>query len=285
MQLNNENQILEKNILLIAIVYNSFDIALNFFNSIDKVKNDNVHVVIIDNSIENATDIFLNKLKNFTFSLTYIKSDKNVGYFGGAQIGLENYLKKYNSPHWVIVSNVDLEINDYWFFENLLKYNNFKNIAVIAPSIISKTFGTDSNPQYIKRLSYFKINLQKFLTLNSKIHNLYISLSYIKKIIKRFKRKKTIKPTQKYIYSAHGSFIIFSKNYFEKGGTLNHISFLFGEEIFVAETVKKLNLETLFCPELIINDYEHVSTGFFHSNKLTKVKHDSIKKIIEYYYK
>jgi len=63
------------------------------------------------------------------------------------------------------------------------------------------------------------------------------------------------------IYAAHGSFLAFHRSYFERGGTLGHGAFLFGEEIFVAETARRLGLAVLFEPRVIVEHAEHSSMG------------------------
>ena len=68
-------------------------------------------------------------------------------------------------------------------------------------------------------------------------------------------------------YAIHGSFMVFNKSFFEKGGTLNYPSFLFGEELFIAETVRKLNLIQCYEPSLKINHNEHATTGVIKSKE------------------
>ena len=120
--------------------------------------------------------------------------------------------------------------------------------------------------------------------------NAYITLSYLKKSINKIKQKllgndgENTNHKRRNIYAPHGSCIIFHKNYFEKGGNLKHISFLFGEEIFVAETLLKLKLEAWYEPALIVSDYEHASTGFFYSSKIAGYMKQSTIDIIGNYY-
>ena len=52
--------------------------------------------------------------------------------------------------------------------------------------------------------------------------------------------------------------MLFASSYFDKGGTLNYPSFLFGEELFVAEQARQLNLTTVFEPSLKIEHQQHV---------------------------
>ena len=95
-------------------------------------------------------------------------------------------------------------------------------------------------------------------------------------------KKGEVKAVRK-IYAPHGSCIIFNKNYFERGGTLDHISFLFGEEIFVGETVRNLRLNVLYIPEIKVRHYEHSSIGNVISRRINKFYRKSIDDIIYQY--
>jgi GT2 family glycosyltransferase len=65
------------------------------------------------------------------------------------------------------------------------------------------------------------------------------------------------------IYAPHGSFLIFNWSYFSTGGTLDHPTFLFGEEIFVAEAARRLKLRVVHDPRLVVFHEEHATTGIF----------------------
>jgi GT2 family glycosyltransferase len=76
----------------------------------------------------------------------------------------------------------------------------------------------------------------------------------------------TVEPLQ--IYAAHGAFLAFRKSYFEAGGTLRHGAFLFGEEIFVAETVRRLGLTIGYDPRLRVFHRGYTTTGYMPSRQM-----------------
>ena len=86
------------------------------------------------------------------------------------------------------------------------------------------------------------------------------------------------------IYAPHGSCLVFKNNYFTLGGTLGLPNFLFGEEIFVAETAVRLGLDVIYDPGMVIHDYEHASIGFFVTPVINKHYRESINAILERYY-
>jgi hypothetical protein len=74
----------------------------------------------------------------------------------------------------------------------------------------------------------------------------------LQRIIQARKRPgvRTLLPER--IYAPHGSFLLFHRSYFEAGGTLRYGTFLFGEEIFVAETARQLGLAIVHDPRLVV---------------------------------
>lgn len=276
-------------ILIIAVIYNTYSETINFLKSIESQNYKFIKVNLVDNS-EIPDSTFEKKLAAFKINIVYLKSPKNLGYFGGAKYGLNVFLEKNDLPKFIIVCNVDVEIKQKGFFEKLSEIQIDSDSGVIAPAIISKRWKTDSNPKIIARYSRKKMNFFLFISSNRLIHNFYTALSYFKKNLKFISsniiasNRNKSKYANKNIYAPHGSFIIFYKQFFEKGGTLNHISFLFGEEIFIAETARKLDLKVVYKPELIVSDSEHASTGFFYSKKITDFMKQSSKDIISKYY-
>jgi GT2 family glycosyltransferase len=70
------------------------------------------------------------------------------------------------------------------------------------------------------------------------------------------------------IYAPHGSFLIFSSEYFRAGGSLDFPCFLFGEEVYLAESLKQLGLDAVYEPSLEVVHQEHKSTKLMKSRKL-----------------
>ena len=61
------------------------------------------------------------------------------------------------------------------------------------------------------------------------------------------------------IYAPHGACVIFSKRFFSEGGSLDLPVFLFGEEICIAEAVRRLGLSVIYNPKLVLTHHEHQS--------------------------
>ena len=285
----------EKKILILAINYYTDGRACKFVNSFRNHLNENVECVLIDNSTRDSGNNFFSKIRKISPLVQTVKPEFNLGYFGGAKYGFEYYLKKNNEyPDWIIVSNVDLEFSDSNFFNVLSRLKNLLDLGVIAPRIFSNLSMSDLNPKIVNRPSQLYMKFLKIILSNYYAFTVYALLSYLKRFTMSYKEalipsKKKIQIQDKNsdlkkIYAPHGSFIIFHKRYFQKGGSLDYPSFLFGEEIFVAETARKLDLKIIYYPKLRILDYEHASTGIIKSKRIVSYFKDSINFIVDQYF-
>lgn len=278
----------EKPIVIIGVIYNSYQDAYRFIESINFCFGNEVKLILVDNSEIMPDLLFLEKIHDHDF-ITYIKTGKNIGYFHGAKSGLMHFLEyDHIYPQWIIVCNVDIIFETPKLLEKLGLYENIPDLGVIAPAIISNQWKTNLNPFRTSRIPLNKLYFYRVIYSNMLFHNGYVLIHYFKKFLKmmlhgiQVYRKDQADIAEK-IYAPHGSCIIFNKKYFERGGTLNHISFLFGEEIFVGETARNLRLNILYVPEIEIRHFEHSSIGNFISPRINKFYRQSIEDIINQY--
>ena len=276
-------------VAILGVIYNSYSEVFGFLESIDRCFGHEVKVILVDNSENQPDSLFLEKIQGIDF-ITYIKSGTNLGYFHGADFGLKRFLESNPVfPPWIIVCNVDIIFDTPFLPEKLGLYENIPDLGMIAPAILSDKWGTDLNPFLISGIPLRKLHFYRFIYSSVLLQNGYVLLHYLKRSIKmlfylKTDQKKPNRDIQEKIYAPHGSCIILNKNYFKRGGTLDHISFLFGEEIFVGETAKRLGLNVLYVSEIQVRHYEHSSIGNFISRKINKFYRQSIKDILASYY-
>jgi GT2 family glycosyltransferase len=276
-------------ILIIGVIYNTYPETLRYLKSISEASTGNISVILADNSTMATPSDFTEQIKTFPF-LQYFRTGKNLGYFGGAKAGMNLYLQEISRhPDWVLVTNVDIVFTP-GFFEHLSGLKNLQNLGIIAPSIISQKWNSDYNPKIPVRNSKRRIEFYCFIYSNFIFQNLYVTMAYLKKWIRgRLRDKRVFNAGQaqknRKIYAPHGSCLVFRKTYFSSGGTLDLPNFLFGEEIFVAETAARLGLDVIYDPELIIHDYEHASVGFIVTPRINKYYRESNKMILDKYYR
>lgn len=301
-------------ILHICINYNQERETELFTRSLQKLNHfENVDLCIVDNSaLPNQNSVFSNmSFGDQQQQVSVINPKANLGYFGAAQ---KAYLElgQKNKYDWIIISNTDLQIVGYDFYDKLLNYPLTEEIGAIAPEIISEISQKDSNPFLVTRPSRLKMKFLDLVFSNYLTCQAYQILAYYKEFFKRLASQK--KPltdksnidsklhdnlhlnlnvnvnsnTTKMIYAAHGAFMIFSKNYFAKGLDFTHPAFLYCEEITVAEKMRQTQLKTIYDPSFKIIHKEHGSTGlisYFFSNKTFQFKKESSKKVYDAYFK
>ena len=197
-----------------------------------------------------------------------IAPGENLGYFGGAAAALRDHLKTHSMPEWVIVSNPDVYFPDRRVLQRLCDAHRGDEPAVIAPSIRTKDTSVDQNPYMRVRPSRFRMHLYRWIFSAYPIDVVYQGMSWIKhRALEASSRERpaasALSPEK--IYAPHGAFIALHRSYFERGGTLNHGAFLFGEEIFVAETVRRQGMTVLYEPALVIEHTERsTAAGLFN---------------------
>jgi GT2 family glycosyltransferase len=251
-------------ILFLPIVYHSHDDAAEQLGELRALPGaGEMAVVAVDNSSEPRA---ITGPKDGFASYELLAGLGNLGYFGGARRGLEHYLKSAPMPEWVIVSNTDARIEQRGFIERLLAMHEAcaaTKTYCVAPDIRSSKTGAAQNPYYTSRPCS-----AKFARLARLFNHYWLALAY--RLLARLKglahglRGPSAVPRGE-IYAAHGSFICLHSSYFAAGATLDHRAFLYGEEIFVAEEIRRLGGKTLYAPELKVTHLHSVGTGLLSS--------------------
>ena len=262
-------------VVIFCVNYNSYDELNTYLESLrDAVKycKTELTVVVADNS-----KIIKEKRSEYEFDLIHINTNGNLGYFGGAIYGIQNCGKELSSYDYIIISNVDLKV-DKEFFCQLLCLQTPDSIGCIAPKIYSIGEKRDRNPKVLERYSLKKL---KGLRLMYK----YPVLDYIYRIIFFVKRRQRVEnSTQEIIYAAHGSFMLFTKQFSSFLQTMKYPVFMFGEEIFIAENLMKNGLKTIYKPELIVWDSDHASTSKMKNSFYYKCNYEAIDMLVKEYF-
>lgn len=271
-------------IVILAVSYCSDATAVEWVTGVNRVlvgsRRDDVAVVMVDNTPrESSADLFT-RLLAADPRVKALKAPGNLGYFGGAFHGWEQWQREGGErPDWVIVSNVDVSFPDPAFFSRLLDTPYPGDVGVLAPSILSKTRHGDWNPKISTRPSRRRMHAYKLLYRSRWVFNLYEALARVKYALTGFRRSRRVAnastPALRDIYAAHGACMLFAREFFVRGGTLRYPSFLFGEEIFVAETARELGLRTVYDPELVMSSEDHVSTGWLRSKRMVEYMRES----------
>ncbi len=240
--------------------------------------NDERLIVIVNNG--SHTSLLTSSFAETKY-IKLLEPKTNLGYFGAARFAHEyldtNQIRVKN----FIISNFDLEFKSEDFLNELEKVCSNTDSSVIGPSIKSSLSGAALNPMYKERMTSGKLNRLLFVTSFYPLFLFYQWLHHLKRGASPASNEK--QPALN-VYAIHGSFIVLKQSYFDAGGNLNFKSFLYGEELFIAEECRRMNIKVLFEPSLRLEHREHTTTGNYKNSKHMKWLHQSLRYIRDEYY-
>ncbi|MEZ4799090.1 MAG: glycosyltransferase [Flavobacteriales bacterium] len=212
-------------------------------------------------------------------AIRLFQPNKNLGYLGAAFFAYKQLVEtERQNFDTFILSNFDLEFPNAHTLEKLVQEAELKKLEVFGPQIINIPDGGKSNPMYEERISLSHLN--RLLKVNS---SMLLAIPY--QLLHRLKKKKSKTTSNKTsCYAIHGSMMCFASSFFKKSGTLDYPSFLYGEEIFIAEQCLKQDIKIGFIPSIEIIHKEHITTGSWKTRKHMQFLHDSLSWIKAHYF-
>lgn len=276
-------------IAIIIVNYRKSDLTVETCRSLARQDGrELLKVLIIDNAATAESQMILNAVKELPIMTEIISEHKNLGYFGGARRGLELIRIRGWKPRWVIVSNSDIEYPVPDFMKRLSELSDTGDIGVMAPRIESGLSGVDQNPYMLKRPGAWRMHFYKWVFRYYPTCFLYQMLGLMKALVKRRLRLKegeeTASRNPQDIYAAHGAYLIFSNEYFRRGGDFGHEPFLFGEEVSVAETARSKGLKVRYEPSLVVRHAEHGTMGWIPDRRLLGFQREASAFCADHYF-
>lgn len=251
-------------VLIITVNYKGADATETFLRSVAALDAASLaHILVVENGSQDGSAERLRHVVQQFRNVELLESSNNRGYFGGANWALQQDVARGQSPKWVIVCNNDIVFNDRQFLVKLLK-RSAETEPVIAPAIIDRNTGIDSNPFLRRRPSCFRLWRCRFWLSNYYLMWFKQWLSpHVRALKSRLSlRVSTIKADRsEFVYAPHGSFLIFSRAYFEAGGYIDDGFFLYAEELSVAEICRRLSIPVMHDPKLRVLHDAHRVTG------------------------
>ena len=286
-------------IAVIGVNYGTDDMALRFVQSAAALQPSTTATVLVDNSEGPQEREIGHRLRAEGTGVLYVRAPRNLGYFCGADYGLRQYVAVHGEPDWVVVSNVDIRFDDPCCLNRLQDFHAADDVGVVAPSIWSRRSRRDLNPRMRQRpgaaaMHMYKIVFGTWATLNAyellaaaKHTTKYLLKHYILEPLRQAPSDGAARriPPLESIYAPQGSCVIFSNRFFERGGSLVYPSFLFGEEIYVAETARHLGLRVIYHPGIRVSHDDHSSTGLVRSRRVARLVKASARYIADRYFR
>lgn len=248
-------------ILLVAVSYfGSVDVA-DFLPSLQASRFTNWRLILVDNSCSPEESERLRALLGSESRAELIGPSINLGYFGGARMAISGVpIVDYD---WVCVLNTDLLVAPDAL--ELLAADDFVDIGVIAPAIIDLRTGRDQNPYLLEPPSFMQVVRRRIMMTSRSTAQVATLLKALKdRIIATHRPLANGAP----VYAPHGSVLLLSRSYFDRGGNLDHPMFLYGEENHVAEECRRINLPIRYRPEIRFSHSSHGQIGLRRSRRV-----------------
>ncbi|MGA7684764.1 MAG: glycosyltransferase [Terriglobales bacterium] len=250
-------------VLIITVNFRHAECTLQFLKSASAMEGfRDCHLSIVDNNSGDGSAECIGKAIGEFSNAELMASASNRGYFGAAKWALDQFLAQHGAPDWVIVCNNDIVFESPSFLARLHAHDP-RAVGVLAPAIISRLTGLNSNPMILRRPGRIRKLRYRFLVSTYYVAWLTQRLApLVRKGRRRLRAGRTNGPDfYTTIYAPHGSFIIFSRRFFEEGGFIDDGCFLYAEEIGVAETCWRLGLPVIHDPQLRVLHNDSQTTG------------------------
>lgn len=269
-----------KRVAIFCVTYNTYEEMARYYGSVCRAAEQvrgrmEVDFFVADNTERDVQTITLEGTANVC--PTVFAYNENLGYLGAAQRMMREESVDIRQYDYVAISNVDLAMQD----DALLRLSEYKaspTTGWIAPSLLSEQEGRDRNPGVMRRYSARRLKVLRAMFRFPILMTAYRATFY-----KRHKKQHTC-PEGQVIYAGHGSFMLFTKTYFERCGTPQFPMFLFGEELYFAEQCRRQGLSVVYCPSIKIGDQEHASIGKMHRPTIYRYNYDSLGYILRTFY-
>lgn len=202
----------------------------------------NYDIIVVENgSPNNSYQALLQHLKR-NQKITLLKSNKNLGYAKGNNLGIR-YAKERLNADYVFVCNSDITFQPD-LFETILK-TNYKGIGVISPTVYYP-YGT-KQPVSLQTSSIYKTILS---TVTGIFAAWLMCLPLINKLVHLFHKDSQIEAAypfnnEEFTYNIQGCSYFLTPAYFRYYQQLYPKTFLYWEEINLAVYLSKTGLKAI----------------------------------------
>lgn len=238
-------------IVFVVLVYKNTEVLSNFFRTLEIPFS--YHVIVVNSFFDEESEKVCENISKEN-SATFIPVP-NKGYGSGNNVGCAFAINHFDFEY-LIISNSDIVVKSLYSLKEIKC-----DTAVFAPETRMLN-GHKQNPNipynsriYIGLLKIgYRFNLPKIKTLGLVVNRFYREFAYI---YMRLFRRKNMR-----IFSAHGSFIVFTKEAVLKLQPIfNDEMFLYNEELFLAYNCKQKNVPVIYVPELKVLHLEGASSS------------------------
>lgn len=223
-----------KKVSVISVNYNQPDLTSQFLSSLKKfIRYSNIEIIVVDNgSVEDHTESLSQKHPGVKF----LRSDKNLGFAGGNNIGI-----RAASGDYLLFANNDTEFSDDMVIPLVQVLDADPAIGVVSPKILYF-----DRPEVIQYAGFTEMNYKTGRN----------------KCIGQFEIDKGQYDGQSgQTAYAHGAAMMVRKEAIVQAGLMPEIFFLYYEELDWCEMIKRSGFSIWFEPAAKIYHKESASVG------------------------
>ncbi|MEL6918575.1 MAG: glycosyltransferase family 2 protein [Bacteroidota bacterium] len=217
---------------IISINYNESEVTMEMLDSLKNQSYDNIEIIIVDNASPNDNP---DRIKELYPGINLIKSQKNLGFAGGNNLGV----KAAKGSYFLFVNN-DTIIPENFIAPLVNTLEQDDSIGMVSPKI---KFHWD--PSLIQYAGYTPMS--RWTIRNH-------SIGY------REKDNGTYDEPGE-TASIHGAAMMVPRRVVEKVGNMAELYFLYYEEHDWAEMIKRAGYKIYYQPKSYILHKESISTG------------------------
>lgn len=270
--------------LVVCVNYNNAKETMQFLKNIQQQNDEtSICMIIVENSdSEQERNHLVEMIEKENYHHVYlVQASENLGYLNGMFYGVQYYKENINTtlPKWTTFCNTDIEIHDADFFKKITATEYDAKVWCLAPSVYSTTTQSYQNPHYKSRIPKQKINRIIQITRSGFLFGIYTWLADFKA-----KERKKQKEQSQYVYAAHGSFFIVHRSFLDSFNELIYPAFLYSEEAFIAENIRRNDKHVYYDANLEVMHYEHSTTHLLGNSRRARYIHDSLKYIRDTFY-
>lgn len=258
-------------VIIICVNYNTYPELDGYLLSISNSAKEVKEVVEVSVAVADNTPMELRKSFGVDYPhitvLPYIL-ESNDGYLGSAEVVMSDLRKSGSLEEYdyCVISNVDLRLSQE-FFKELISTPIAENVGWIAPEIYTASRQSHENPFMLNRPKLWRLYFWIFLYKFPKLFTIYFTLGHA------VAKNKTVFLQEMPIYAGHGSIMIFAKSFIINYHEGQFPAFMYGEEIYLAELVRRANLITVFKPNIIVNNIGGASSSKLSMKRMAKMSY------------
>lgn len=217
---------------IITINYNQAVVTCEFLESIQKITYPNYEVVVVDNA--SPTDNPSSIKENYPF-VRFIKSDVNLGFAGGNNLGVRE-----SKGDYLLFINNDTEVEPDFLQAMITKFQEDKSIGMMSPKI-----RFHHTPDMIQYAGY---NPMSTYTMRQ------FAIGY-----KQIDKGQFDEPC--FTDSVHGAAMMVPRKVIEEVGMMSEVFFLCYEELDWCVRIKKAGYKVFYQPKSLVFHKESISIG------------------------